>query len=287
MGLCIWRHFRIDVPDDWEMLQFTRERPEGRCAFGDRYQIRLEMSWRSSTGSPDLRRSITDYISKLREQESMPDAERLDRHGWVGLDGHMGALRNTRFMKAFSRESAVVQLVFLWPNGRDPEVEGRVLRSVRDDRPSRNGLRRWKTFGLDVHARDGLELSGCTVEPAHVTMRFGDDRSAHREEYRRLGMVEQWLDGPVERWLRLQLPPNVRIDSDETEELRGHRYARISGTRPAEGLKLLLGQRRRFETSAWVCPTDGRLYMTRHEGTSTDSGVDPHEPRVTCCGGPR
>ena len=58
MKTWIWRNFGVGVPDDWEMLQFSKDPKSGGCLFADRYTFRLEINWRRTAGEPDLRRIL-------------------------------------------------------------------------------------------------------------------------------------------------------------------------------------------------------------------------------------
>lgn len=285
MALWIWRHLRIEVPDDWEMLQYGRDLSDGRCAFGDRYCIRLELSWHHSAAPPDIRRTMSDYVTKLRQEETMPDAGTLNREGWHGIEGHMGGLFNTRFIRYFPGEQCVVQVVLLWPDGRDAAVEQRVLNGIGEERPTGERYRRWRTFGMDLTAKEGLRLAECRVEPGNATMSFAPgDKSDANEVFRRLGFVSYWLKGPVERWLEMGIPREVRIERRESEVRAGHTVAHLSGSRPSRGASRMVGKRERFETCAWICPRDEHLYCVSIDGEDAKGG----EPRLAgerlrCC----
>jgi hypothetical protein len=286
MGLWVWRNFRIEVPDDWEILQFMRDPDDGRCVWADRYQVRLEMSWRRLGGAPDMQRSLADYISKVKQDGVIADAAEQREGPWYGLVGHMGPLLNSRFMRYFRRESCMLQLVFLWPDGRDAQRERQVLRSVDDVPPRKGNTRRWRTFGLDLHADGALTLKRCAVEPGNASLTFGDAGAGPGEEqFRRMGFVKYWLNGSVRDWLCMQRPPRVKIHAQDTSEVAGHRVERIEGTRPASGLKRLLGKRQRFEAAAWVCPADGRLYsVSRLRNGGQNGRLKLVGEKLSCCG---
>ena len=66
MQTCIWRDLRIELPEDWEMLQFSLQRQAGRCAFADRYQFRLELGWRTAEAKPEIERMMSDYLAQMK-----------------------------------------------------------------------------------------------------------------------------------------------------------------------------------------------------------------------------
>ncbi len=285
MALWIWRHLRIEVPDDWEMLQYGKDFSDGRCAFGDRYSIRLELSWHHSSSPPDMRRTMSDYVTKLRQDETMPDAATVNRGGWHGIEGHMDGLLNTRFIRYFSGEECVVQLVLLWPDGRDAALEQRVLNGIGEQRVSSAGYRRWRTFGMDLTAGDGLRLASCRIEPGNATMSFAPEKkSTVVETFRRLGFVSYWLKGPLERWLELEVPRDVRIERRESDVRAGHTLVHLSGSRPSRGAARMIGKRERFETCAWMCPRDKHLYCVRFEDEENNGREQRLAgERLRCC----
>ncbi|MBD3240200.1 MAG: hypothetical protein GF331_06405 [Chitinivibrionales bacterium] len=287
MGLWIWRHVRIEVPDDWEMLQYGRDLSDGRCAFGDRYSIRLELSWRQSGAPPDMRRTIDDYVTKLKQDEIMPDARALNRAGWHGVEGHVGGVLNTRFFRYLPSEQCVVQLVLLWPDGRDVSLEEHLLSGIGEERPINGEYRRWRAFGMDLTTREGLRLSECRIEPGNATMSFAPENKSHAQEtFRRLGFVSHWLHGSVEQWLEVDAPREMRIERRETETRSGHVLVNLAGTRPSHGAARMIGKRDRIDICAWKCPHDEHLYVVRLEGESTDRRERRLAgERLRCCGG--
>ena len=104
---CVWRGVRLELPEDWEMLQFSSNPKQGRCAFADRYQYRLEFSWRTVSGPPDFERMLSDYRAKLKDEGMEGVAEA--RHGaWSGFRGETEGRFSSRFSYA--------RIIF-WTNG--------------------------------------------------------------------------------------------------------------------------------------------------------------------------
>ncbi len=94
MRLWVWRNFRMKLPDDWEMLSFSRKSAAGSCAFADRYGYRAELSWKEFNCGPgerpDVKRLMSDYCAKLISEDQMPDARPWQVGSWRGLVGHVG-----------------------------------------------------------------------------------------------------------------------------------------------------------------------------------------------------
>ena len=99
----------------------ARNPQAGRCAFADRYQFRLELSWKVVPGAPDFNRMMSDYAAKLIEEgEEKP--EPVDGGPWKGLCVHAQGQLSTRFGRFFPGESCLVELVFPWPEERDEKL---------------------------------------------------------------------------------------------------------------------------------------------------------------------
>jgi len=314
MQLHVWRNFGIELPDEWEMLQFSRGVDTGRCAWADRYQFRLELDWRKVAGPLDFERMISDYRSKLRDDEHMSEVERTREAGWLGVRGRKGPVEQVRFARHFGEESCLVEIVLIWPESRDARLEKAILRSVRAEPEGPGGFRRWRAFGMDLLVSPGLALRDCSVEPASVRMTFADERSGWRgsrkeETFRRIGMVPEWLaraDGkaesdrpdssasartgpgsPVAEWLSRSAPGEVVARLQSLTEVRGHLVERMRGEWRAGILSALVGRRRRYEAAAWICPADGRLYFVSVASALPEG---PEEPdlvpgRLSCCAG--
>ncbi len=133
--LWIWRHFRFWLPEDWEMLQFTRHSAVGRCAFADRYAFRLEINWRAVAGPPDFELMLRNYVARLRE-EGHERLRPIRRAGWRGVASQKNDLACSRFGAYFDAESCLVEMVFLWPGiPTAPELEKEILESVAESPP--------------------------------------------------------------------------------------------------------------------------------------------------------
>lgn len=266
MQFWIWRNFRLQLPASWEMLQFSRHPQLGRCAFADRYQFRLELSWRVVEGSPDFKRMISDYQAKLQE-DGVDNIKRRIRGPWQGIEGATGGCLTTRFGRYFPGESCLVELVFLWPDRRDSEMEQRVLDSVNEEPKLGNRFQHWKAFGMELFVSKELMLQNCVMEPAHTEMVFTDSKEQVRERFSRRGMVSEWLTGGVSEWLQKCLPKGREAASAETSSnVKGHHIDRLVIKEHTPRLARLLGRHIREEAAAWICPEDGRLYSASRIG---------------------
>jgi hypothetical protein len=280
MQLWIWRHLRIVVPDDWEMLQFARDPAKGRCAFADRTHFRLELTWQAVAGPPDFERMMSDYVARLRVEGAMAEPRLITAAGWPGIEGTQDGLLTRRFGKHVPEESLLVEVVLIWPEEHDSALEADVLSSMAVEPADDLGLRRWRAFGMDMLASDGLAFHDCRVEPARARMGFEGRKTGVQETFERLGMVDEWLHDTVGAWLRRQAQDDIDIESEDSTTRRGHTLAAIAGRRRTTGVQSLFLRPAHYEAAAWRCPTDGRLYRV------TTTGEPPHKlagGRLACC----
>ncbi|NQT21460.1 MAG: hypothetical protein HQ592_17275 [Planctomycetes bacterium] len=265
------------------MLQIARNPQTGRCAFADRYQFRLELSWRSVPGAPDFGRMISDYTAKLLEEGQ--DKPQPTHHGpWRGLHIRAHGRLSTRFGRYFSGESCLVELVFLWPEEPDTKLEAEVLESLAEE-PEHNGkYRRWKAFGMDLLAAKHLPLQSCQVQAANAEMTFANEKSRTVERFARRGLVPEWLREPLDAWLRKHTPGRP-LPSPGALTRRGHQIEQIAAEIRPPGLLGLLGKRIRHDAAAWICPRDGRLYTISLSGppipATAERNLAGH--RLSCC----
>ena len=277
MTLWVWQQLRVELPDGWEMLQFSRDPAAGRCGFADRYQFRLELDWRAAPSPPDLARMESDYLAKLRHDGTMPDAKATAAGERAGIVGTQAGLPTSRFGRYVAEVGCIVEVVFLWPDGRDEALEGAVLASLGPE-PERDGLRRWRAFGMDLLASAGLTLTGGVMQPARAQLAFADKARGREETFLRLGMVSEWLGGgDVAAWLARQTPRDAVRPATARSADRGHEIETLAAVRkPA-----LLRAARRYASEAWLCPADGRLYCV-----SVTGGEDGRLAgrRLSCCG---
>lgn len=283
MQLWIWRHFRIEVPAAWEMLQFSRNHEKGRCAFADRYQYCLEVSWRQVEGRPDFERMMSDYSAKLAEDGTTKTKNRRYRE-WHGLETRNDQKATTRFGNHYPEKRCVVELVFLWPGRKDLGLEEKVLDSFGIEPPV-NQFERWCAFGMDMYVPKDMPLAECTVLPANADMMFESAKLRVSQRFGRRGMVAEWLNGSVDDWMKTSLVSKAgSVLKQMRRDVRGHSVFLLSGQ---ERSRRLFTRYYRLEAAAWICPRDKRLYSmvdVRHlKNEDTLPAGDMPGKRLQCC----
>jgi hypothetical protein len=251
----IWRQIGVELPPEWECLQFARDPEVGRCAFADRRRFRFELDWRESKGEPDFGRMMKDYEGSL--EGTWEDIRRVKCQGWPGITGKRGGEVVSRFGAWLEAIGVLVEVVFVHPGRRDAKLEGQVLPTVRAVPPEETGLQLWRAFGMEIRVPRGFELGECVVEPARVGMRFDGPHKPDRWIFRRYGMVDSWLKGSVRDWLASQAGDMVRNVRAKPGGGGALDMARIEGEWRPRGLLLARGA---YAAAAWRDRGDGRLY---------------------------
>ena len=284
MQLWIWRNIHIALPDDWEMLQYSREHDQGKCAFADRYQFRLELTWKKFPGPPDFDRMLSDYGSKLTNEKGLKNLKQFKVGRWQGIGGELGDLWTSRYGAWMKRERILVEIVFIWPQVREADIENEVLRSAGEESSRQEGLQRWKTFGMELFASDEYALSECQIEPGVASMTFTDPANPDRlENFERRGMVEDWLEASVSEWLRVQFPKDLQVHFENSYLVGEREIQRIAGTHRTKKIGGLGSKELHFEGAAWICPEDGRLYCFRTKNPADDPSHRRAGERLACC----
>lgn len=251
----VWQQIGVELPTEWECLQFARDPEAGRCAFADRHRYRFELNWRKSPGEPDFERMMKDYEGSLAK--GWEGVRRVKCRGFPGLTGKRGDEVVSRFGAYFPEIELLVEVVFIHVEERDAQLERKVLATLRAVPPEATGMQLWRAFGMEIRVPRTFTLEECVVEPARVGMRFDGPRAPDRWIFRRYGMVGVWLKGSIRDWLAAQMGDLVRDVRFKPGGGGASGMERLEGQWRPKGLLLRKGA---YAAAAWKDPTDGRLY---------------------------
>ncbi len=275
----LWNRIGFALPDDWEMLQFSRNPEMGRCAFADRYQFRFELNWMRAKSRPDMERMASDYTARLTE-EGLEDV-RTTRHGhWTGASGIQDGRPVSRYCAFLQECSMVSEAVFICGEGEkaSPAFEGRILDSIRGD-DSQQG--RWKAFGMEWNTDKSLTFSKMSSSYGFAEAEFASRGRGTVQIFSRRGMLASWLGIPVGKWLEGMAPKGYTVRDGGCTCRAGHEMHRMTaeGARrtPADWLKGPM----RMEAAAFICPADGRLYFV---SSTARAGKSPFPMASLACG---
>lgn len=258
--LWIWRNLQLCLPPDWEMLQFSREEAQGRCAFADARQFRLELSWAVVPKPPDLPRLMSDYTSKLEKNKTLFESAPAKIAGWHGVIGQQKEHPMSRFGFYHEAGRLLTELVFLWPNERDKVLESTILHSCRLLTPGPNEPIRWRAFGMDLLVPSDYRMTDCHIQPACAQITFAPAKKRRPDQLRvqRLGMVKSWLDVPLDQWMQRQAPPCLVRRQTQTLPHEGIERATMTGLFKPKGI---LHRNGNYRAACWIDPSDERLYF--------------------------
>ncbi len=257
----IWNQFGLQIPDDWEMLQFSKDPSKGNCAFADRQRFRLEMNWRCFDDWPDFERMIGDYQSKLTDEQGMSEFKNLSHGAWTGFHCLSEAGWTTRMGRFFEGTSKLIEMVFLWENDVVVSEVKEILSSFVLHLP-KEGLQRWRAFGMDFLVDAEYVLSECRVQPALASMTFVDreQRPTRTDVFERYGLIEEWLKCDLSSWLVIKRPKRISDCSLNNKSHARHKLTLETGKSPALNFPKFNWKKNRYDGTAWICPEDNRLY---------------------------
>ncbi len=292
----VWHELQVETPEDWELLQYAREVKEGRLGWADRHHYRLEIGYREVEAEPNLTRFLSDYKVKLEVQEARKIKD-VRAEGWPGICAHHDGRFTTRFFRHLAPQRYLVEVVFAWPEGRDAGLEREILRSVEGlrarpepepgnadlpDSLTTDAPRQFEAFGLNLEVGVEWQLRETKVEPALARLVFGpQNRDRFEKRFERYGMVDLWLEGSLEDWLRQQLPTKASVLETDVVHLSGHEVVKLTGTMPRESMIARLQGPLHIQAAAWRCPEDGRLYHLRSVAPAEPS--PNHRDSLRCC----
>ncbi len=287
----IWQGIRLLVPKDWELLGYSRRRESGKLHFADRRQYRLELTWRTLPGKPDMDRLLRDYQSRLHDDEKIVEIRPDRLRDWYGFTIRKDnpPTHESRMTHFFEKDFLLVEVVFLWPETAASSLRNDVLESIAYSDTRSEPSSRWRCFGLSLEIDSRFSIDTVNSRPALAAMSFRScERIPAEIEISRRGFVDDRIRESVRDNLRQQIPAEFTFLRDSTSIESGHTiHSLFAGRRSGWILNLLRGRSRIYFARAWICPRDGRLYYgsLRYPTKSGKSGaaVPYARPALSCC----
>lgn len=281
----IWHSLQITLPDDWEMLQYSKNPEQGQCVFADRYQFRFEINWTRVHTKPDLGRLVSDYAASILENK-LPEPRRNQSGSWQGLSTCENGHVITRYANYLAEASLLIEASFIYPaeQASDKMGEERILSSIKTVTTAQANYQPWKAFGLDFQVDKGLKLSHCAISCGYAEMSFSDTKQHTVHTFTRRGLLQFWLNEDIDTWLEKTIPNDFKLVSKSHIQKHGHDICNIT-CRPSSHTvwsDLIYGQRC-LSIAAYISPKDGRLYTVSdlHRQKKSTSAI----PVLNCpCG---
>lgn len=252
----VWLDLSLTVPADWEIVRHCCRASAGRLVWVDRYEQRLLLSWAACPQPPDAVRLFADYQAR----DAVTEAATLGVNGWHGYrtknltragchDPHHGRWIEMT-ITAPGQETALLESFAIAPPG-----ERRV----------------WRAFGVHLELPAAWTVTAADIQPGATTLTFQQGR--HEMRLRRLGMVESWFDGDVEKFLRRQIAGEYRAASHPVHPA-GQMASRETGRRWEQWL----GRLRARHDMAWHCPVSQAVFHLTTLGCALLEEIAVH-----CC----
>lgn len=278
----LWNGIEFSLPNDWEMLQFTRNPELGRCAFADRYQFRFELDWMLVSAAPDMERMASDYVAKLQE-DGLEDVVKSGHGQWLGATGKEKGMPISRYGAFLPGRSYVLEAVFIWDKAQKASAsfEGRILDSIKTNPPQKDACQPWQAFGMKWTNADGMEFSQCQVAPGLAEATFNNRKLRRIQRFARRGLLDCWMKTTVQDWLEQQIPKEYKVMEMTNSTENGHEIWQLQAQRSPSTMPDWLHGRRTISAAAWICPEDGRLYFIAnhaHKGKA-----EWPEATLSCC----
>jgi hypothetical protein len=278
-----WRDVQLDLPSDWELFRAVRKNDQWRCSFADRYHQRVDIRWRKLGYVPDLERMLERHQEKEQKErtvtltgqpEEWKGTLRQTQGGWVVNAG--------RFLE---QTGILVEMILVWPERRDAELESRILASVRPIEEE-NGMKLWEAMGMKARVGAKYDILEYKAEAGKVEWTFGQQKTkGPKVMLQRMAMPKYWLRGTVAEWL-LTEAAGRSIQEEWTANVNGHVAAGMrSSARVLLVDSVLLKRQIRAEV-AWLCQKELRVYRMACTAAqrSKELGI-PTDVKIECCQG--
>ncbi|TVR51134.1 MAG: hypothetical protein EA425_07790 [Puniceicoccaceae bacterium] len=255
METWIWHGLRLQLPADWELLEFSKNPRQGRLLFADADDIRLEASWQEAAGEPGWRRLLSDYRHML--EEAGWDTAKPRRHGpWHLLPTEGGDRIAWRAFRHFPGSRRLLELVVRPPPEQTLDAVTSLLDGCDWPQPPEDSLH-WRAFGIEVRFSSHHRLKDCDIKPAHVKLEFEHER--HRLVCERRGLADLWLRGDLEEWIESKLPEGTRVLKREARFDEAGPGFDFNGVHHRGRGMLGWLRRRPFTGRLWRCSRCGRI----------------------------
>ncbi len=283
MRQVVWNAIEVELPDDWELLQFSKDASYGRLAFADRYQFRFELDWTTISLPPDLERMASDYLSKLKE-DGLEEPRKCIHLPWRGACGKEKDNLVSRYTNYYPGRGLLLEAIFLWPDQKkhSTSFEAKVLDSIAVAPYREDGLQHWKAYGLDFIVKEEHYLKQLVAEPGNTVFTFRSQNKREVETFARLGFLDSWLNIPVQDWIKSRIPENFTITSTNQQETSGHQVSLLSAKRSPTVLVDWIWGTRTFLAAAWICPKQEKLFLVTKLTPSNKKNKQP-PISLTCC----
>ena len=277
-----WRGIRIAHPSDWEPAYLSRLNEPMQCRFVDRRFERLQVTWQVLPREPDLPEM---YRRLARHEGRKPSPALKGVPEWTGLVRHEGAGAVVHAGRFFRPGRWLVQVVMVWPEARDRELERAVFEGISPQPAGQ--VRDWEALGLSAAVPADFDLTEAGSKVGKVAWDFKRPKRRWAGlSIERLAMPEAWLKGPLGEWLAGEIPPGFRPRRETPVDCGGQGGTEIYSRRASPVTFLLRTGMSRLDR-AWLCRNEARVYRVAYWDRAAGQIDWPAGLEVHCCQGVR
>jgi hypothetical protein len=249
-----WRGVRFCHPADWEPARLSGVDEPAQVILVDRLYQRLDVNWKRLPREPDLGVMFERIGSGLAKPPSALAASAP----WRGLVRKEDKGTIVHAARYFAPEHCLVQLILIWPGGRDVGIESKVLESVRP--VGKGQVTPWRALRLSAGVPSEFEMIDAPSPAGRVIWHFRRAIRPHMElKIERIALPEYWLKTPLDEWLVGDLPPGFKVVEQRKITFAGHQADELVSRKGI--LPGVLGalDLRRIDRS-WLCPREDHVY---------------------------
>lgn len=308
-----WQGYTVPLPVEWNPGKFSGKRGNGDLRVDDGDGTRFELRWEETTKTPDVEKSIANFLKQLgKDARKRGDEFRVDEKahtvskgrkrkeqitsfGWIGAPG---APASCGYGAAWSCP-VCKRVTFAHILGHGLEKPDKIERLASEilgamECHGEGGWDTWSAFDLQIEVPTEFELARAQlllnkiefewVRPRPVGI-YGLGRRAERIRMLRFPVANVLLEGKTlvewADWNVQHKNKQLALREAVEDEFHGHEGLLYRG--PARDLKTRAGVwlfdtllRRRTpqgEVRVWNCPQSNRLYVLESEVSPVNAHV--------------
>ena len=308
-----WQGYLAHLPASWNPGKFSGKRNNGDIRVDDEDGTRLELRWEETRKTPDVARSIENFLNQLEKSakkrgetfqidenahtvsKGRKRKEQVTSFGWIGAPG---AQTSCGYGAAWSCP-VCNRVTFAHVLGHVNDKPGKIMRLASEilgdmECHGEGGWDTWGAFDLQVEIPTEFELKSAQLLLNKVDIEwvrprpnglYGLGRRAERIRVMRFPVANVLLDGKTlvewSDWNIQHKNKQLSLREATPDEFNGHAGLFYRG--PVKDLKQRVGiwffdtiMRRRTpqgEVRVWECPDSNRIFVLESEVSPVNAHV--------------
>lgn len=257
-----WYHFKIFVPETWEITQYGIDEVEGRLEFCNRQWHQGRLSWKKGKllRKPDLEKTLEENHRRflLKDHKDEVNAFRSLATQMIGpfLFAHGRDDRPCQAATYLEDEQTV--LIWTFPKYTPSVFKDTIEPILRSFNHNDESDRYWSAFGLSFWLDKDFDLEDAAVLPGDICLNF-EHKNRHQVNLHRWGLPEELLRGQDMKtfYYRVLGGRKDKVLTMDEESFKGMDSVKVTLTRSGtHAMDKLYG-------GEW--PGEGRIWYNRGE----------------------